>query len=86
MEPKTIFLNTFEEIFLGPKEPTFKRNRYFAGVGYQLNSFMNTNLGYMWQREFSKTDAKNYHFVYFAVNFTFDRLKHGDSHDIPVAD
>ncbi len=85
--PKTFFVNAFEELFFGPDLPTFKRNRVFAGFGYQFNSYVGTNLGYMWQREFAVSGNKNLHFVYFGLNFTFDRLKYMEEHHrIPVAD
>ena len=88
IETGTIFFNTFEEIFVGPKNPdTFKRNRFFSGFGYQLNDFTNANIGYMWQQENSSVKGdRNYHSVYFGLNFTFDRLKDMDRHAIPVAD
>jgi len=86
MQPKTFFINAFEEMFAGPDEPAFKRNRFFGGFGYQFNDFITSNLGYMWQREFSVSGNKNYHFLYFGINFTFDRLKNSESHSVPVAD
>lgn len=82
----TFYLNAFDEIFFAPGSPAFKRNRLFGGFGYQMSDFMGTNFGYMWQREFSASSAKNYHFIYFALNFTFDRLKENKRHSIPVAD
>jgi len=88
IEAGTIFVNAFEEIFVGPKNPdTFKRNRSFGGVGYQVNDFVNANVGYMWQREFSSLKGdRDYHFIYFGLNFSFDRLKHNEQTRIPVAD
>lgn len=89
VRPGTVFLNAFEEVFVGPKNPdTFKRNRLFGGFGYQINDFMNANMGYMWQKEFSSLKGdRNYHFTYLALNFTLDRQKLFD-HDgsVPVAD
>lgn len=77
IEPGIVFFNAFEEIFVGPKDPDFfKRNRTYGGFGYQVNNWMNANLGYMWQKEFSSLNGnKNYHFVYFALNFTIDKTK-----------
>jgi len=86
MQTGTFFINAFDEIFVGPAEPTFKRNRIFGGFGYQLNDYITSNLGYMWQREFSASGNKNYHFLYFGINFTFDRMKHYESDFVPVAD
>ena len=86
MKPNTFFVNAFDEIFFGPDEPAFKRNRIFGGFGYQFNNFVSANLGYMWQREFAISGNKNYHFLYFGLNFTFDRLQNGENHSVPVAD
>ena len=85
IQPGTVFVNAFEEIFVGPKNPDFfKRNRTFGGFGYQVNDFMNANLGYMWQKEFSSVSGnKAYNFVYFGLNFTLDRQKLND-HRAPI--
>ncbi len=87
--PGTFFVNAFEEVFFGPANPgsdIFKRNRTFAGFGYQISPLMNTNFGYMWQKEFVTGGNKNYHFVYFGLNFTINRTQEGHSGGIPVAD
>lgn len=86
IEPNTFFLNAFEEVFAGPNAPNFKRNRLFGGFGYQLNDYIGANMGYMWQREFANSGNRSLHFLYFALNFTFDRLKYNEMHQIPVAD
>lgn len=88
MESKTFFLNTFDELFFGPKNPDFfKRNRFFGGFGYKFNDYVNSNFGYMYQKELSSLRGnRDYHFLYFGLNFTFDRLKHYESQEIPVAD
>ncbi|MEN9487627.1 MAG: hypothetical protein RIR56_1316, partial [Bacteroidota bacterium] len=86
VEPNTVFVNAFDEIFVGPNAPTFKRNRVFGGFGYQFNDYVNANAGYLWQREFTTTGNRNLHFFYFALNFTFDRLKFNEMHHIPIAD
>lgn len=86
IEPNTFFLNAFEEVFAGPNAPNFKRNRLFGGFGYQLNDYIGANMGYMLQREFANSGNRNLHFLYFALNFTFDRLKYNEMHQIPVAD
>lgn len=85
MRPKTIFVNAFDEVFVGPDGDLFKRNRIFAGTGYVFNDYISTNLGYMWQRELYPS-LRSLHFLYFGVNFTFDRLKYRETHPIHVAD
>lgn len=86
LKPNTWFVNAFDEMFVGPKEPLFKRNRVFGGFGYVFNNYMSVNSGYMWQRELT-TPIRSLHFMYFGLNFTFDRLKYNEEHHkIPVAD
>lgn len=85
VEPKTFYANAYEEIFFAPKDPNFKRNRIYGGFGYQFNDYLNANLGYLFQREFSTTINRNLHYIYFGVNFTFDRLKHHESSHIQIA-
>lgn len=87
LQPKTIFVNAFDEMFVGPELPTFKRNRVFGGFGYVFSDFVSGNMGYLWQREFGTTQNRNLHLLYFGLNFTFDRLKFNEEHRvIPVAD
>lgn len=78
MEEGTLYANAFEELFAGPEngDTWFKRNRLFSGIGYQIDENINTNIGYLWQREFSELKGnRNYHFLYFAVSFTFKNEK-----------
>lgn len=37
METKTVYLSTFNEVFLTNREPYFERNRFFLGGGYRLS-------------------------------------------------
>lgn len=69
LDPKTIYLNAFDEIFVGPKTDFFKRNRVFTGVGYVFNKNVSSNIGYLWQRELTPT-IRNIHFLYLGFNFT----------------
>lgn len=86
IEPGTFFVNAFEELFLGEYNPTLKRSRTFAGFGYQINPYIGTNVGYIFQKEFSNSGNKNLHFIYLSLNFSFDRLKFNETHHLPVAD
>lgn len=86
VESNTLFVNAFDEVFFGPNLPNFKRNRVFGGLGYQLNDYVGANLGYLWQREFATSGNRNLHFLYFGLNFTFDRLKYNETHHIPIVD
>lgn len=84
VEGETFFVNAFEELFFGSREPNFKRNRTFAGFGYQFNNSLSATTGYMFQREFAEKGNENYHFMYFSLNFTFDSSD--DERSIPTVD
>lgn len=86
VQEETFFVNAFEELFFGPKEPNFKRNRTFAGFGYQFNNSLSATTGYMFQREFSTKGNENYHFLYFALNFTIDGTDDEKDIVIPIVD
>ncbi|MDL1913663.1 MAG: DUF2490 domain-containing protein [Bergeyella sp.] len=77
VEKGTVFVGAHEEFFFGKQNPDiFKRNRLYGGLGYQVSSLLITQLGYLWQKEYSSlADERNYHFVYIALNFTLDRQK-----------
>jgi len=82
----TFFVNAFEELFFGAKEPNFKRNRTFAGFGYQFNNSLSATTGYMFQREFATKGNDNFHFLYFALNFTIDGTDDEKDIVIPMVD
>jgi hypothetical protein len=65
-------MNTFDEIFVGPTNDLFKRNRIFGGVGYVFTDYLSTNLGYLWQRELYPT-TRSLHFIYLGFNFTINK-------------
>ncbi|KFC22996.1 hypothetical protein IO90_05420 [Chryseobacterium sp. FH1] len=86
VQEETFFVNAFEEIFLGPVDPNFKRNRTFAGFGYQFNNSLSITSGYMFQREFALRGNDNFHFLYFALNFTIDATDDEKDFVIPMVD
>lgn len=86
VQEKTVFVNAFQEVFFGSKEPNFKRNRSFAGLGYQFNNNVSATTGYMFQREFATKGNTNFHFLYFALNFTIDGAEGEKDITIPMAD
>ena len=47
MIDKTIYLSSYNEIFLNTKNNIFDRNRLYGGLGYKLNSNFRFELGYM---------------------------------------
>lgn len=50
MEDGTLYLSAYNEVFINTKNTLFDRNRLYGGLGYQLNSHMKFEVGYMNQR------------------------------------
>lgn len=88
IQSKTLFANTYDEVFLSSEVPTFSRNRLFGGIGYQASNSMGVTLGYLWQRDLGVTKNKNTHFLFCGINFTFAHKEHKSSSTIvtPEAD
>ena len=43
----TLFVSTYNEIFLNSKNNVFDRNRLYGGLGYRLNETLRFEIGYM---------------------------------------
>jgi hypothetical protein len=55
IEPGTVFLVAYNEIFLNPRGPVFERNRVYGGVGYQFNKHLFLQVGYVNQANYNYT-------------------------------
>lgn len=60
---KTFFLSVYDEIFLNPRGPVLERNRVFAGLGYQYNSHLNVQVGWLRQANYSQPTLRQGQFV-----------------------
>ena len=49
MVENTIYLSTYNEIFINGQSPVFDRNRLYGGLGYNINKNFKFELGYMSQ-------------------------------------
>ncbi len=58
IEPGTVFLVAYDEIFLNPKGPVFERNRVYGGVGYQFNKHLFLQVGYVNQANYNYTASQ----------------------------
>ena len=47
MIDKTVYLSSYNELFLNHKNNVFDRNRLYGGLGYKLNNLVRFELGYM---------------------------------------
>lgn len=86
VQPKTFFINTFDEIFFVNDHPTFARNRFYAGTGYKFTDLFSMGIGYMNQKEFLKDANKIFHFAYMSLNFNIEDFDNDSNHTVPVAD
>lgn len=70
LEPGTVYLAAFDELFLQFTEPSFNRNRVFAGAGYVFSKLFSIQSGWLRQVDYKvgQTDrAKN--FLYLQLRF-----------------
>ena len=49
----TVFLATYDEVFLNPRGPVFERNRLYLGVGYQFTAHFIAQAGYVNQANYN---------------------------------
>lgn len=88
MQPGTLFANSYSELFFTPSktDPLFSRNRLYGGIGYQIDQNFGLATGYLWQREFASSGNRNLHFLYLALNITFDGTEDEKDYQFPGAD
>lgn len=86
VEAKTLFVNAYDELFVGPEKPTINRNRMYVGGGYQFTKSVGTSLGYLFQRDFGATANSNLHFIFCSLNFTIDKSKKDTPVEVPTQD
>ncbi|SNC60709.1 Protein of unknown function [Hymenobacter gelipurpurascens] len=60
---KTLFLSTYDEIFINPKGPVFERNRLYAGLGYQFNKHLTVQAGWVNQINYNLPTLKQGQFI-----------------------
>jgi hypothetical protein len=78
--PKTFYLTSFDEIFLTNKAPYFERNRFFAGVGYQVNKWLTVQPGYVYQYDYRNNNPLGKHFFQLTISFEIDADKSSGEH------
>lgn len=62
MIANTLFLSTYDEIFIGENDPAWERNKFYGAAGYKLNENLSFQLGNVLMSELKKerTIGKNY--------------------------
>lgn len=71
METKTVYISTFDELFLTNTTPYFERNRFYIGAGYRINP-VTVQAGWVNQLDYKITTggvAKNFFQLTISVDF-----------------
>lgn len=66
-ESNNYYISTYNEIFLNTKTSIFDRNRLYGGIGYNLNSNIRLEVGYM--NQFFETKSRDQINIITFVNF-----------------
>ncbi len=69
VEPGSVYLSTFNEIFLTNKADYFLRNRFFLGFGYQLNKTFGLTPGYVYQYDYNHESDRGHGKHFFQLTF-----------------
>ena len=72
---KTIYAAAFNEIFLTNTQPYFERNRFFAGIGYQINDHFTVQPGYVYQYDYRNGVGSGKHFFQLTLMIEIDAHK-----------
>lgn len=70
--PGKPYIASFNEIFLTNKAPYFERNRFFFGFGYQFNSTVGIQPGYVYQYDYRNNVGQGKHFFQLTLNIDID--------------
>jgi Protein of unknown function (DUF2490) len=76
IEDHTLYVNAYHELFMGPTAPYFERNRVVLGGGYRFD-FLNLQLNYLRQFDYSLSGARTRHYMQVALLFEFGRPGEG---------
>lgn len=77
VEPGALYVSTFNEIFLTNKAEYFLRNRFFLGVGYQLNKNFGLVPGYVYQYDYNHEKDRGHgkHFFQLTLMIVIDDIE-----------
>lgn len=68
--PKTVYLNSSDEVYFTTRSPHFIRNRFFIGCGYVFTESFTLQAGYVRQLDITSSDKLDK--GYFQSSFLFD--------------
>lgn len=73
LQAQTFYVLTYDELFLTNRATYFERNRFFAGIGYQWNKNIATQVGWLNQFDYFVNDEIGKNFFQISLNFTWQK-------------
>ena len=73
LQNNTLYAVVSDELFLTNRATYFERNRFFAGMGYQWNSHITTQMGWLNQFDYFVNDEIGKNFFQVSLNFTWKK-------------
>jgi len=83
VEIGTLYTSAWNEIFLTNRAPYFERNRFFAGLGYEVTNALTLQGGYIYQFDYFLVDEIGRQFLQLSALFDFDVSKRSHDRKIP---
>ncbi len=84
---KTLFVNTSNEFHLNNDGVFFEQNRYYLGGGYNFNSQLSLQVGWIYRSDFFTQNRAQYkNFLQTSLQFTFSKTKNATIKNIGSVD
>ena len=84
---KTLFINTSNEFHLNNEGVFFEQNRYYLGGGYNFNSQLSLQVGWIYRSDFFTQNRAQYkNFLQTSLQFTFSKSKNAAIKNIGSVD
>lgn len=80
LQPNTLYAVVSDELFLTNRATYFERNRFFVGMGYQFNSHITIQTGWLNQFDYFVNDEIGKNFFQISLNLSWRRKKLQDKH------
>jgi hypothetical protein len=83
IQPKTVFVSIYDELFLNFKAPYLERNRFYAGLGYQIDRNWIVQTGWLNQYDQAPNNLGNKNNVVLSVMYRLHH-KNGERDRLPT--
>lgn len=79
----TIYSMLWDEIFFTDRVPYFERNRWFVGIGYEINQSIAIQTGYLHQFDYKLNDETGRDFLQLSILFVITATKKKEEPNLP---